>query len=189
MSVSLLQLWLPILLGAILAWVASGLIHMVLKYHNSDYKRIPNEDAVTAAVRDGAPVVGFYSFPHCATMDDWKDESIHKKFIEGPVGFLTIMPSGMPTMGKTLTLQFSFYVVGCFLIAYCASLALAPGAQYLDVFRVVSAVAFLAFGWATIPYSIWYGHPWSTTFKYLVDALVYALLVAGTFAWLWPAAV
>jgi len=42
-SVSLLQLWMPILLGTVLAWVASALIHMVVKYHNADYLPVPNE--------------------------------------------------------------------------------------------------------------------------------------------------
>jgi hypothetical protein len=58
----------------------------------------------------------------------------------------------------------------------------------MSVFRLVSTVGFLAFCWSNIPMSIWYGHPWSTTFKYFIDALVYALIMAGTFAWLWPAA-
>jgi hypothetical protein len=34
--------------------------------------------------------------------------------------------------------------------------------------------------------SIWYRRAWSTTFKATVDGLVYALLTAGTFGWLWP---
>ena len=60
---------------------------------------------------------------------------------------------------------------------------------YGEIKRVfVASVGFLAFGWANIPMSIWYGHPWSTTAKYLLDALIYGLVVAGTFAWLWPGA-
>ena len=74
------------------------------------------------------------------------------------------------------------------MIAYCAMITLAPGADYMSVLRVVSVVGFLAFSWSNIPMSIWYGHPWSTTFKYMFDALVYALVMAGVFAWLWPAA-
>ena len=51
---------------------------------------------------------------------------------------------------------------------------------------LANAVGFLAFGWAIVPMSIWFGHPWSTTAKYLLDALIYALVIAGSFAWLWP---
>jgi hypothetical protein len=34
--------------------------------------------------------------------------------------------------------------------------------------------------------SIWYGRKWSTTLKLMFDGLVYALVLAGTFGWLWP---
>lgn len=189
MNVSLMQLWIPILASGLLAWIASGLIHMVLKYHNSDYKQLSNEDAVTNAIRDGSPAVGFYSFPFCLDMAEMKNESVQQKFAVGPVGFLAILPNGMPKMGQLMGQQIAFFIVGSFLIAYCASQVLAPGADYLSVFRFISSVGFLAFGWALVPFSIWYGHPWSTTAKYLLDALIYCLVVAGTFAWLWPAGV
>jgi hypothetical protein len=51
--VSLGELWLPILVSALLVFIVSAVIHMVLKYHNSDYRRVPNEDAVRAAFRAG----------------------------------------------------------------------------------------------------------------------------------------
>lgn len=186
MNVSLLQLWLPILLGGALAWIASGLIHMVLKYHNSDYQKLDNEDEVMSAVRNGRTGLGIYSMPYCGDPSNMADEAVQRKFKEGPVAFLTVFAPGLPNMGKLMAQQISFFIVGCGLIAYCASLALMPGASYMSVFRVVSAIGFMAFGWAVIPYSIWYGHLWSTTAKFLLDALIYALIVAGVFAWLWP---
>lgn len=188
MTVSLLDLWLPILVGTALAWVASGVIHMALKYHNSDYQKLSNEDEVMAAVRKGSPGMGVHHFPHCPDMADMQKESMQKKFIEGPVAFLTVFPNGLPNMGKLMVQQISFFLVGCVLIGYVASIVLLPGADYLTVFRVVSTVGFLAFGWAQIPMSIWYGHLWSTTAKYLLDAWIYGLVIAGSFAWLWPTA-
>ena len=89
-------------------------------------------------------------------------------------------------MGKLLGQQFAFFLVGCLFIAYCATLALPPGANYMTVFEMVSAVGFLTFGWGLIPFSIWYGQPWSNTARYLLDALIYSLVIAGSFAWLWP---
>lgn len=186
MTVNLFDLWLPIVLGGALAWVVSGLIHMVVKYHNADYKPLSNEDDVLAAVGKGSPRPGLYTFPYCGDMADMKKDSVQQKFGKGPVGMLAIFPNGMPPMGKLLGQQVLFFIVGCVLIAYCAALALAPGAGYMTVFRFVSAVAFVAFGWAIVPFSIWYGHPWSNTARYLLDALIYALVIAGTFAWLWP---
>ena len=55
--------------------------------------------------------------------------------------------------------------------------------------RQMSAFGFLAFGWGAISYSIWFGILWPMTAKYLLDALIYSLVVAGSFAWLWPAAI
>ncbi len=188
MSVSIAQLWLPIVLGAVLAWIASSLIHIVLKYHNSDYKSLQNEDEVAAALRNGSPETGLHSLPHCVDMAEMKTEAMQAKFRDGPVAFVTIFPSGMPPMGKLIGQQILYFLLGCVLVAYCASLALAPGAGYLEVFRVTAATGFLAFGWAVIPFSIWYGHLWSTTAKFLLDALIYALIIAGCFGWLWPEA-
>ena len=77
-------------------------------------------------------------------------------------------------------------LLGSMLIAYCASFALPAGADFRTVFRVFAAIGFAAYGWANIPYSIWFGFQWSITVKYLVDALIYGLVTAATFAWLWP---
>jgi hypothetical protein len=33
---------------------------------------------------------------------------------------------------------------------------------------------------------VWKQKPWSMTFKHVFDGLVYALLTAGVFGWLWP---
>ena len=187
MSVNLLDLWIPILLGSVLAWLASSVIHMVFKYHNSDYRKLSNEDEVAAAVGSGSPTPGFYSFPHCLDMKEMQGETMQNRYKDGPVGFLAVFPNGMPQMGKLIGQQFAYFVVTCVLVAYCATLALSAGADYLVVFRFVTTAAFLAFGWAVIPFSIWYGHPWSTSAKYLLDALIYGLVVGGTFGWLWPA--
>ncbi len=188
MILSIASLWLPILLGAVAAWIASALIHVVIKYHNADYKALPNEDEVSAALRAGGAGPALYTFPYCSDMSQMNDESIQSKFRQGPVGMMTLMPSGMPPMGKLMAQQVAFFAVGCVLIAYCASLALPAGAGFAPVFRFVWSVGFLAFGWSTIPFSIWYGHPWANTARYLLDALIYGAVVAVIFAWLWPAA-
>lgn len=186
MSISLLQLWMPILLGTVLAWIASAVIHVAIKFHNSDYQQLDNEDEVMSAVRNASPQLGVHTFPFCIDMNEMKKESVQEKFAKGPVGMLTIFPDGMPPMGKLMAQQISFFLLGCLLIAYCATLALEPGAEYMTVFRFVAVVGFLTFGWGVIPFSIWFGHLWSMTAKYLVDALVYGVVVAGSFAWLWP---
>ena len=186
MTVELTQLWLPILLGGLFVWLASGLIHMALKYHNSDYLRLDDEQGVTEALRKSNPKVGVHTLPYCTDMSAMQDEAMQKRFQEGPVAFVTVFPKGMPPMGKLMAQQIAYSVLGCLFIAYCATLALAPGAEYSTVFRYVATVGFLTFGWATIPFGIWYGLRWPTVGKYLLDALIYGLVAAGVFGWLWP---
>jgi hypothetical protein len=69
---------------------------------------------------------------------------------------------------------------------YVAGRALGPGAEYLSVFRLSGTVAFAGFSLALIQSSIWYHRQWSATLKSMFDGLVYALLTAGCFGWLWP---
>ena len=138
MSVSLLQLWLPVLLGTVLAWFASMVIHVVLKYHNSDYQKLANEDEVMTAVGNGSPPLGVHTFPYCVDMAEMKNEAMQQKFAKGPVGFVTVFPPGMPNMGKLVPLQLLYFLFGCLLIAYCASLALDPASEYLVVFSFCS---------------------------------------------------
>lgn len=187
MIVSLTSLWLPILLATVAAWIASILIHLLLKLHDNDYQPLSNEDEVATAIRNGQPTKGIHNIPFSVDMKELANETMQAKFKKGPVAFVTIFDNGLPAMGKLVLQQVLYFLFGMILIGYCASLAIAPNADYLVVFRVVSAIGFLTFGWALIPMSIWYGHLWSTTMKYLFDALVYGLLAAGVFAWLWPA--
>ena len=63
--ITLAQLWLPILLSAVGIFIVSSLIHMVFKWHNSDYKGFSNEDAVRATMRAGNPPDGMYVIPYC----------------------------------------------------------------------------------------------------------------------------
>lgn len=186
MGVTLIDLWMPILLGAFLAWVASAMIHMALKYHNSDYKQLPNEDEVVAAIGRGAPSPGVHSMPYCSDMKGMGEPAMQARFTNGPVAFVTVFPNGMPKMGKLIGQQMLFFLIGCVLIGGCAAQVLPPGAAPMAVFHLIAPVGFLAFGWGVVPFSIWYGHAWSTTAKYLLDALIYGLVVAGCFAWLWP---
>jgi len=184
--VTLTQLWLPILLSAMCVFAASSLIHMVVKWHASDYNALPNEEEVRAAVRKGAPAPGQYVLPHCADMKDMGKPEMAQKYKDGPVGFLVITPSGPPAMGAFLAKWFAFTVLVAIVAAYLTSRTLAPGTHYLQVFRVAGAVSFVAYGFGAIPNAIWMGKPWKVTLKEMADGLLYALVLAGTFGWLWP---
>jgi hypothetical protein len=182
----LTQLWAPILLSAFLVFLASSLIHMVFKWHNSDYQQLPNEDEVRAAIARGNPVPGQYVTPWCMDMKDMARPEVQQKYISGPVGLFNIMKNGTPNMGPTLGQWFVFNLVAAVFVAYVASHALLPGTTYLRVFQLVGAVTFMTYGGATIPNSIWLGTPWKVTWKNLLDALIYGCVTAGAFGWLWP---
>jgi len=51
--VPLAALWLPILLSAIIVFVASSVMHMLLPYHRSDYRQLPEEDRLYGVARRG----------------------------------------------------------------------------------------------------------------------------------------
>jgi hypothetical protein len=161
---------------------------MLIKYHNADYKKLSNEDEVSDVLRDSSATPGIYHLPHCTDMKEMNDVRMQEKFKKGPIALVTVFENGLPPMGKLLIQQFLFFLIAGVLIAYVATLSLAPGAEYMSVFRMVMTVGFLAFGYGCIPYSIWYGHPWAVCLRYFLDALIYAAVFAGTFAWLWPAA-
>jgi hypothetical protein len=180
------HLWIPIVLSAVCVFAASSLIHMVVKWHASDYKALTNEDEVREAIRKGTPGPGQYVLPHCGDMKDMEKPEMQQKFKDGPVAFLVVSPNGAPAMGTTLGKWFAFAVLVAFMAAYLASRTLMPGTHYLQVFRVVGVVSFLAYGFGSIPMGIWMGKPWSSVGKDLADALIYGLLSGGVFGWLWP---
>lgn len=70
--------------------------------------------------------------------------------------------------------------------AYIAGRALEPGAHYLEVFRFAGATAFAGYALAQWQSTIWYRRSAVTSLKNTFDGLVYALVTAGVFGWLWP---
>lgn len=176
-------LWLPIIVSAVLVFIASAIAHTVLPYHRSDYKKLPNEDAARTALRGVPP--GMYATPYCAHQD-MKSPEMEAKRKEGPIAVLAVLPSGEMKMGKFLGLWLVYVLLVSFFVAYAAYHALPAGTHYLEVFRVVGTMAFLAYGLANIPSGVWRGWTWSLVFKEMFDGLVYALLTAGAFGWRWP---
>jgi hypothetical protein len=181
----LAALWLPILLSAVIVFIASSIMHMVLPYHKSDYRQLPDEDKILAGLRPANLQKGLYVFPYC-THQNMKSPEIQEKYKQGPVGFLTIFPSGPPALPKFLGLWFAYCLIIGTVVAYLAWHTVMIGAPHRHVFRVAGTAAFLAYGLANLSNGIWKGQPWGNVIKEAVDGLVYSLLTAGTFACLWP---
>ena len=180
------SLWIPILLSAVLVFIVSAIIHMVLGYHRSDYKKLPSEDAVLEALRKFNIPPGDYHFPRPDSMKAMKEPAFIEKCTKGPIGMMTIMKPGPPSMGRELFQWFVYIVVVGIFAAYVAGRALAPGAPYLAVFRFVGTTAFACYSMGLIQNHIWYKRSRSATLKSMFDGLVYACLTAGVFGWLWP---
>jgi len=177
----------PILLAAVVVFVASSVLHMMLSYHKKDFAALPSEDAVLEALAPMNIPPGDYVFPHATDSKEWQSEEFLAKANRGPVAFMTVVPNGPPKMGASLAQWFVYCgVVGLF-AAYITGLALGYGADYMQVFRVSSAVAFTGYALALLQNSIWYKRAWSATLKSVFDGLLYALLTGGVFGWLWPA--
>src|SRR6476646_10369968 len=152
--VTLGALWLPVFLSAVLVFVTSSIIHMVLRYHSSDYTPLPNEEAVRAAIRSGNPAPAQYVIPYCANPKDMAAPDMQRKFVEGPIAVLNLKRPGPPTMGPSLAQWFVFTLVVSFFVAYIASHPLQPGAEYLTVIAVATATAFLAYAAGQLPAAI-----------------------------------
>jgi len=178
-------LWLPILLSAVIVFIASSVMHTVLPYHRNDYKKLPDEDKVLPALRAGGLQRGLYVFPFC-THKEMKTPEAIEKYKQGPVGMMTVFPSGPPFIPKFLGLWFGYCLVISFFVAYLSAHTEPTGTDYLAVFRVVGTAAFLVYGLGPLANAIWKGMPWGFVTLEAIDGLVYALLTAGTFGWLWP---
>src|SRR5690349_19696141 len=124
--VGISALLLPILLSAVIVFVASSLLHIVLTYHRSDYQKLPNEDAVGAAIRAGNAAPGQYLIPHMSMTEMRSAEGI-EKFKKGPVAMLFVRQSGAPGMGKNLVQWFVYSVVIGVFVAYVTGRTLGAG--------------------------------------------------------------
>lgn len=184
--VTLAAIWLPIVLAAVLVHVGGFVMWMVLPHHRGDWKKLPDEDGLMGALRASGTEAGQYTFPHAGSKDAWKDPAFQGKVAAGPTGFLILRAPGRPTMGKSLGLYLLYTLGVSFMVGYIAVHTLPAGAPYLPVFRVVGAVATLAYAAGLAPGAIWFSRSWGSTAREMLDGLVFGLVTAGVFGWLWP---
>lgn len=178
-------LWLPILVSAVVVFFASFLVWMVLPHHRADVRRLPDEERKLDTIRSWNLPPGLYMWPQPENPAEMKSEAFAERCRKGPWGVLSIRP-GMPNLGMNLGLVFLFYVIVSTFVAYLTRLAHGPGTPYLEVFQVAGAVAVLGYCAGGIPYAIFFGKPLRFVVTELIDGIVYGLLTAGVFAWLWP---
>ena len=182
----LTALWLPILLGAVFVFITSSIIHMGPFWHRSDFPQVPDEPRARAAIGALNIPPGDYMLPRCKTNEEMRSTEFLQKLSEGPVWIITVRPNGSWGMGKALLQWFLYILVVALFAGYVASIALPAGAPYLTVHRFAGTAAFMAFSLGLMHDSIWYSRQWNTTLKLALDGLIYALVLGGTFGWLWP---
>ncbi|MGE5692217.1 MAG: hypothetical protein ACM3YF_00385 [Candidatus Zixiibacteriota bacterium] len=184
--VGIMELWAAILVSTILVFLASWMVHMLPLWHRNDFPQVPNEDKVRDAIRPLAIPPGEYMIPRCNDPKQMKDPAFMEKLKQGPVVFLTVYPNEVFKMGPSLVQWFIYCVIVGIFSAYVAGRALEPGAEYLEVFRFAGVTAFFCYTVALWQASIWFKRSWSHSAKITLDGLIYGLVTAGSFGWLWP---
>ena len=185
--VSALSLWAPILLSALLVFVASSLIHVVLNWHKNDFRGVPDEDGLMDALRGFDLPPGNYLVPRAASREVMRSEEFQARAKRGPCAFMTVLRAGNPSdMAKQFVQWFVYCVVVGLFAGYVTGLALGPGTDYMTVFKVASTTAFMGYALAHAQDAIWMSQGWPATLRSMLDGLIYALLTGGTFGWLWP---
>ena len=184
--VSIAALWMPIILSAVLVFLASSVIHMMLPWHKKDCADMPDQDKAMSALRSLNLAPGDYMVPKPTSMADMKSEAFIAKAKQGPRVLMTVLPPWTGGMGRELGLWFVFNLAVSVYAAYLAGTTLAAGTPYLRVFQVAGATAFACYAMGLWPATIWFRKSMRFTLNGTFDGLIYALLTAGTFGWLWP---
>ncbi len=177
-------LWLPIILSAVFVFIVSSVIHMLLGYHAADLQKLPDEDGTMDTLRALNIPPGYYVMPKASSMKEFSSEEHKAKMQKGPVMFMTVRKPVMG-MGKSLVQWFIYSIVVGIFAAYIGAHTLGPDAHYLAVFRIVGCAAFMGYSLALFQDAIWGSRSWRATWTSAFDGLVFALVTAGTFGWLW----
>lgn len=186
MTAVLGSLWLPVIVSAVLVFIASSILHMAVPWHRSDYATMPNEDRAMEALRPLAIPPGDYMVPRPNTMDEARSAAFTEKMQTGPVMVVTVMPNGRTSIGRNLATWFVYLLVVGALTALVAAVELRRGQDVHDVVHVTLVTSFMGYCLALWQATIWYRRRVLTTFKGTVDGLIYGAITAATFAWMWP---
>src|ERR1041384_1551860 len=134
--VGLSALWMPILVSAAFVFITLMIIHMIPGWHNRDMTAVPGEDKVLEALRGLNVQPGDYRFPYGSSTAEMTTPAFVEKMKAGPVGILSVRPSGELNMGKLLGQWLVYSLFIAVLAAYLTGRSHGPGAPFLEVFRV-----------------------------------------------------
>jgi hypothetical protein len=159
---------------------------MASPWHKSDYPRYSRESEILDALRPLAIPPGDYFMPRPSSMAEMQSPEFKEKQARGPVVLMTVFPNGGMRMGGTMARWFVYLVVVSIFAALVAGTTLSRAEPTALVFHTAALVAFAGYALALWQLSIWYRRSLSITIKSTVDAVIYAAITGGVFAWLWP---
>lgn len=177
--------WLPIIVSAVFVWIASFLIWMVSPIHRNEWLTLSDEKGFMGALIEIGAKPGQYMFPNAENGKRMKDPDFQELMKRGPMGHMTIWPSP-PNMGLFMFTSLILYMVVGLFIAYVAFHSLPPETPYLGRFRITGAMAVAIYCLGRLPNDIWFRTPGTSIARAMLDGVIYGLVTAGTFGWLWP---
>jgi hypothetical protein len=181
-----LALWLPTLLSAVVVFILSSIIHMVVPWHKNDYARFPDEAAVLDSLRMHNLPSGEYMAPRPASRQEMGSPEFREKVKRGPLVILNIAHGDSVSMGRPLILWFVYVLVISALAGHIAFSGNHDNPRF--IFHSVAITALLGYAAALWPQTIWFRKPWLTSFKSTFDGLIYAVVTGLIFMHFWPRA-
>jgi len=185
------DLILAILIASVAVFFASSMMWMVLPHHRKDFKFLEEkESGYTDAIKSLDLKPGLYMYPGCdhsKSQSDERKSEIKKRWDAGPWGVLTIY-EGKPNFGMNLLKTFLAFLAITIFVAYITGIGVAPGADYMHVFRIAGTTAILGHCMGGLCGSFFMGKPTRFIITDFIDGVVYALITAGIIASMWPAA-
>jgi mannitol-specific phosphotransferase system IIBC component len=174
-------LWLPILVSAVVLFIASSIAWTVLTHHFHDHNKLPNEEEFMAQVRSMELPNATYIFPLYLSHKDAQNPDNVKRYNDGPRG--VIMLWDVPNIGRNLGLTFLYFFIIATVTAYIGWASMGPGVGFLKAFQVIGAIGVLVFASSGQLNAIWFPR---RTLNDFLDGVVFGVLMGLVFGLLWP---
>ncbi len=167
------------LLGALVYFVWGNISWLMLPWHASTIKHLPEEQLISDTLKTVIAEPGFYSFPSATTTEGHQDmKAWAEKYRKGPIGSLIFSPNGKEPIGF-LNIIFGF--IGALVIASITMAILGFSRDRVTGFvprtLLVLLLGLLAGFSIHYPYWIWFHFPMDFTLVSMEDTAVSFLLV------------
>jgi hypothetical protein len=166
------------LVGGVLVFIVSGILHSSTKLAEVGIRSIPNEDLVLLAMRNSMLEAGFYFFPAPNLSPMSKEEKAAEqsrylaRFKQGPTGIVIYKTGGEDlSFGKLLLVQFLIGLAGAFIAAWILG-ANVSATTYGARVMIIVLIGLFAELYIVLPYWNWYWFPTNYTIGHLIGGVV-----------------